>query len=200
MLRDHVKARMEAQRGRFVRRLADRIQRWSAEEQITPLLLVGEAEESRVIREALPADLRNRTEILEKTLQFLSAHDVKKRLEPILNAWERKFEAALVDELVSARHSQRAVAGVDETLAQLQKGRVRELVIARGITGVLRECVKCGWSDRSADLTCATCGSKRRSRSLRTAVPELASRHAVPVEVVSGAPAKKLHAVKKVKS
>jgi hypothetical protein len=142
----------------------------------------------------LPAELRKRTSIVAKTLKFLSTPDVKNRLEPVLRAWEREYEAAVVDELISARRSQKAVTGIDQTLAQLQKGRVRALVIARGVTATLRECTKCGTVDRSADPTCANCGSERRPRTLRTVIPELASRQGVAVEVVSGGAARRLRA------
>ena len=193
--RDRVASRMSAQRNRFVRSLAERVMRWSQEEEISPVVLVGEAGEIQTIAELLPAELRKRTALVQKTLPGIPASDAKKKLEPVLSRWERAHEAALVDELISVRQPRRAVTGLDQTLARFQEGCVRELVIVRGMTGSLRQCLKCGWIDRSADPVCTICGSERRSRTLRTVIPELASLHAVPIEVVSGKAAGKLRAV-----
>jgi peptide subunit release factor 1 (eRF1) len=97
-----------------------------------------------------------------------------------------------VERLLSARDPARAVLGIDETLHQLQRGRVRELVIARGLKGTARQCLNCRWVDRSGDPVCPLCGSERSSRTLRTVIPELASAFGVPMEIVAGDAAKKL--------
>lgn len=191
--RDRVEGRIAAQRSRFAGTLAQRIARWASEGGLSPVVIVGGSGEVDEIAANLPAELRGATAIVRKALSNLSAGDVKKRLAPVLGRWEREYEAALVDALVGARPP-RAVAGLDQSLAQLQKGAVRELVIARGMTGTLRQCLACGLIDRSADPVCAVCGGERRPRTLRTVLPELASLAAVPVEVVSGAAAKKLRA------
>ena len=81
---------------------------------------------------------------------------------------------------------------MDETLAQVQQGGARKLVVARGLGGKLRQCVKCGWTDRAADPECALCGAERRIVALRAVLPELARKHGVPVEVVAGEAAHKL--------
>jgi hypothetical protein len=193
--RDRVADRMGTHRRRFMGTLAERIMSWSQSGEINPVVLVGQAGEIETLVKMLPAKFRKRTALVQKALPRASASDVQKRLEPVLNRWEREYEVSLVDELISAQHPRRAVTGLDQTLAQLQKGRVRDLIIARGMNGLLRQCLSCGWIDRSADPVCAICGSQREPRSLRTVVPELASRHAVPVEVVSGAAARRLRAV-----
>ena len=193
--RDRVKDRMAAQRSRFVRALADRIVSWSNEGRISPVLLVGGPGDVEAIAATLPAEFRKRTAIIQKALPRISTGDAKKKLEPLLRNWEREYEAALVDELVSSRQQRKAATGLDQTLTQLQKGRVRELIVVRGMTGSVKQCLRCGWIDRSADSVCAVCGSERRPRTLRTVIPEMASLQEVPVEVVSGKAAKKLRAV-----
>lgn len=193
--RDRIKDRMTAQRSRFDRVLADRIMSWSSEGGLSPILLVGGPGDVEAIANALPAQFRKQTAIVQKALPRISAGDAKKRLGPLLKGWEREYEATLVDELVSSRQTRKVATGLDQTLTQLQKGRVRELIVARGMTGRVKQCLRCGWIDRSADHVCPVCGSKRRSRTLRTVLPELASLQEVPVEVVSGEAAKKLRTV-----
>jgi hypothetical protein len=191
--RDRFANRVAAQRSRFATTLARRIEQWSSEGELSPIVLVGAAPEIDEVAAALPAELRARTPVIRKALSNLSPEDVKKRLAPVLGRWERDYETALVDELLAAG-GRRAAIGLDETLAQLQSGSVLELVIARGATGDLRECLACGRLDRSADPVCAACGGERRPRTLRTALPELASVEDVPIEVVSGGAARKLRA------
>jgi hypothetical protein len=193
--RDRFKGRMAAQRSRFVRALADRIMSWSREGGLSPVLLIGGPRDAEAITSSLPAKFRKGTAVVHKTLPRISAGDAKKQLEPLLRAWEREYETALVNELVASRELRTVAIGLDETLTHLQKGRVRELIVVRGITGSVKECLGCGWIDRSADPICAVCGSERRPRTLRTIIPELASLQDVPIEVVSGKAAKKLRAV-----
>jgi hypothetical protein len=64
-----------------------------------------------------------------------------------LKKWERDYEDRLVDELVSRQRSRKSTVGLDRTLAELQRGRARELVVTRGISGSVRECLNCGWID-----------------------------------------------------
>jgi peptide subunit release factor 1 (eRF1) len=192
--RDRVAHRAEAQRDRFSRALRARIERWAAEEQVSPFVLVGDATETEALIESMPATLRTQVATLSKSLPHISASNAKAKLAPLLRRWERDHEATLVEDLISSQGARRAVTGLDETLALLQEGRVRQLVVSRGLSGLLRECLKCGRMDRSADPVCASCGGDRRSRSIRTVIPELASQQEVPVEVVSGDAAKKLRA------
>jgi peptide subunit release factor 1 (eRF1) len=76
----------------------------------------------------------------------------------------------------------------------VQVGAARELLVTRGMGGKLRQCLKCRWTDRSADRQCSTCGGERREVALRAALPELARKYGVPVEVVAGEAGKKLRA------
>lgn len=191
--RDQFAERMAAQRRRFANTLAQKIAQWASEGEMSPVVLVGASDDVDEVLAALPAELRPRTAVVRKALSNLAAGDVKKRLEPVLKRWEREYEAALVDELLAAPGAKAAI-GLDEALAQLQEGAVLELVVARGMTGQLKECLGCGRFDRSADPVCAHCGGQRRPRTLRTVLPELASLEGVPIEVVSGEAAKKLRA------
>jgi hypothetical protein len=194
MQRDRVQSRMVVQRDRFVRTLAERIVIWAVDEGLDQIVLSGAPADVEATLRALPARFRKHTARLPKALPHITAANAKKRLEPVLEKWERDYEVSLVDKLLSGQPSRKAVTGLDRTLADFQRGRVHELVVARGITGSVRECLKCGWIDRSADPVCAKCGSQRRPRTLRTVIPELASVYAIPVEVVAGKAAEKLRA------
>jgi hypothetical protein len=189
--RDRFEARMKAQYGRFARGLATRVRRWAERHAIRPVLLAGPAEMVEAVFAELPEAFRQHAALLRENLSYLSPAELHARLEPALERRKRDHEAARVEALLSDGASRTAL-GVDETLAQLQDGRVRELVIARGIGGTVRQCERCGRVDRSADPACPSCGGARHRVPVRAAIPDLARRHGVPVEVVAGRAATRL--------
>jgi peptide subunit release factor 1 (eRF1) len=130
--------------------------------------------------------------IRRENLSQLSPAALHARVEPVLARWKREDELVRVDALLGAAGSGRVAVGLDQTLARLQEGRVRELMIGRGIDGTVRQCERCGWVDRSADPSCRRCGGPRRAATIRVVVPELARRHGVSVEVVAGRAATRL--------
>jgi hypothetical protein len=189
--RDRFEARMKAQYGRFARDLAVRVHRWAERQGMRPVLLTGPVELVEAVQAELPAEFRERLALVRENLAHLGPAALHARLEPALNRWTRDHEAVRVEALVG-QTSRQTVVGLDETLARLQEGRVRELVIARGIGGTVRQCERCGRADRSADRICPTCGGERHAASARVVLPELARRHGVPVEVVAGRAASQL--------
>ncbi len=184
--RDRVSARTAEQRRHFLKKLSPRILEWSQDENISPIVLIGNAEEVETIIGHLPASLRTQIVIFPKALPQVAASEVAKRLNPILGRWEREYEAQVIEDLIAGLHTGQSVVGLPKTLEQLQKANVRELVVARGLTGSAKQCSSCGWVDKSSDRTCPVCGSERQTRTLRTLVPELASRYSVPLEVIAG--------------
>ncbi len=192
--RDRVASRMQAQWSRFATSLADKILRWSAADQINPIVLVGDKKMIKLVEASMPKRSREEVVLLPKILDQTSPSNVLRQLEPVLREWERKYEEQEVERLISASDRTR-VLGIDETLHQLQRGRGRELVIARGFRGTARQCINCAWVTRAADPGCPLCGSMVRSRTLRTVMPELASAFGVPMEIVAGRAADKLKQV-----
>jgi len=121
----------------------------------------------------------------------LALPELQERLKPAILAWEHKQESELVENLLGDEH--KTVIGIDETLAQLQKGKVRTVVLARHLNGELRECIECGWTDRSADPVCPVCGRERRPVELREVLLDMVRTKDAQVEVVSGAAEEKLN-------
>ena len=101
----------------------------------------------------------------------------------------------MVADIMEERNPQRAVLGIDQTLAVTQEGRARLVIVARGIRGRVRQCRQCGWTDRAADPVCPACGGERRLVALREVFPALIRRMGVPVDVVAGRAVAKLKTV-----
>ncbi|MEO6909865.1 MAG: hypothetical protein ABI158_02945 [Edaphobacter sp.] len=143
---------------------------------------------------AMPEKFREEVVLLPKILDQTSPSDVQRQMLPVLREWEREYEEQEVERLISADNLAR-VLDIDETLQQIQRGHVRQLMIARGFKGTARQCVNCAWVTLTTDSKCPLCGAKLRSRTLRTVVPELASAFGVPVEIVADEAANRLKQV-----
>ncbi len=190
--RDVFEHRVEAQYAHFYREAAERIRQWAEREKLNPVFLTGPNEVVEPLWTELPKTLRERAALVKGVPGHLTPAELQERLKPEVERWEREHELGVVNHMLATSNGTRAVVGMDETLARLQQGSARELVVVRGLGGKLRQCVKCGWVDRSADRVCATCGGERRTVALRAVIPELARRYAVPIEVVAGEAGRKL--------
>lgn len=190
--RDRFASRMQAQHARFAVAIASRIQRWAERQRLRPVLLVGPDAMIDAVSAALPAAFRPRIAAVPENLSQLSPATLHARVQPALARWQRDDEVARVEALLSGDGSRGVAVGLEQTLARLQEGRVRELMISRGIKGTVGQCERCGWVDASPSGSCARCGGRRRAAAVRVLLPELARRKAVSIDVVAGPAAKRL--------
>jgi hypothetical protein len=184
--RERISARAAAQRRRFLKKASHRIAEWATSARISPIVLVGSVDEIDSITNNLPAELRAQIVSFPKTLPQILPTELSERLKPILNRWEREYEAHVIKDVFAGQRSGQTVIGLRDTLDRLQKNQLRELVVARGLRGSAQQCSSCDWIEECSDATCTICGSKRQTRTLRTLLPELASMYSVPIEVVAG--------------
>ena len=191
----HVKGlrHMDSQYAHLCRETAQQAANFCTKKALAAVFLVGPDRLIKPIKAKCPRSLRQPVVLLDQDLARVPLLELQKHLEPQIASWECTHEAELVTAVAGKERG--TIAGFDETLAHLQKGKIRTLVLARGLDSDLRECVECGWIDRSADPTCSVCGSKRRTVTLRDALPELARRHQVEIDVVSGDAAERLNKV-----
>jgi hypothetical protein len=192
--RDVFEQRVEAQYAHFFRGAAEHIRQWSEREKLRPVFVAGPSETVERVWAELPRGFQEHAAVVKGDLAHLKPAELQERIAPEMAAWKREYELDVVTRMMNASNGVRAVVGLDATLRKLQEGGARALVVARGLGGKLRQCAKCGWTDRSADPACEACGGERRIVALRAALPELARRYAVTVEVVAGDAARKLRA------
>ena len=184
--RDAFRQRTDAQYARIFKDLAKRIHLWAQQEKLESIAIAGAKETIDFIRQEIPSATRERVTVLAGEYGQVSASDLEKLLAPVIAKWKRSHEAAQVAEIVANRNPERAVLGITKTLTALQRGDTRALIVSRSTRGRLKQCVVCRWTDRAADRVCPVCGGERRSVSLQDALPELARKFNVPVEVVAG--------------
>jgi hypothetical protein len=155
------------------------------------LFVVGLVEMAKGIRKELPPALREKTTVIEKDLVWVESRaELEKRIEPFVEGYEHERQVVLVDSLLG--DSRAVVLGIDETLVQLQQGRIRNLAVVKGLDGSLRQCLKCSWADRTQDPACPACGGERQVVRLREVLPQLARSYSASVEVLAGEAARRL--------
>jgi peptide subunit release factor 1 (eRF1) len=190
--RDVFKKRMDAQYQHLCAETAVEIRAVCAKNKLAGIILVGSARLIEPIAEALPTELKLHLMMIPKDLARFSISELKDHIAPAIAQWEQAQQEIVVADLLSAESG--AVIGIDETLAQLQDGSVRKLVVAEKLNARLSQCVKCGLASRSADPRCIACGSSRQHVQLLDILPELAAAQKTEIERVSGSAAEKLMA------
>jgi len=181
---------MDAQYARYYRQIAEDIRRWSEAKDFQSTFVLGPVEMVNGVQKELPEAMREKVMPVGEDLGWVSRADLHQRIEPIVVKHEDERKAAIVDALLSEDRGH--LVGLDETLARLQQGRVRKLVVAKGLDASLKRCGECLWVDRTTDPMCPACGRERHIVTLRDILPELARRYKASVEVVSGEAGRKL--------
>jgi hypothetical protein len=182
--RDVFEHRMEAQYARLCGLTAKRAATLSKKHNFAGIFFVGADHLVGPIKAAIPQELREQVVLIKEDLGKLSDPEVQKTLEPMIAEWERRHQAAPVSALLESKHG--TILGIDETLAQVQKGRIRTLVLERDLDLRLHQCTQCGWMDRSADPVCRMCGGARHATTLREVLPDLVKTQHLKLEIVSG--------------
>lgn len=189
-LRDVFKRRMDEQYHRFFRHIAERAKFVCAKHDLQAVLLVGSERLTKPVKSALPLEVQERAVLVPEDLARVSPAKLQAKILPKIGEWLRRFSEARAARLMESEHG--AVVGFDETLAELQNGRIGSLLIVRGLDADLRQCAKCGEVNRSADPACATCGGPRRKMTLAQVLDGIAKEHHTRIEVLDPDSAKAL--------
>jgi hypothetical protein len=187
---DRFEHRMEVQYARLCRETAEQAAALSKQYGLAQIFLAGPDRLIGPMRTQFPPAFGEFLCLVPEDLGNFSAKELFQRLEPIIAECEQKRQMAAVTRLLGTDNG--AVADLDETLAQLQNGSVRSVVVSRDFDLDLRQCTKCGLASRAADPLCAACAGERRKVTFRELLPTLLAAHKTGVEVVSGKAARLL--------
>jgi hypothetical protein len=188
--RDDFDRRMNAQYARLCSETAEQVGKLCEKEGFLAIFLVGSERLIRPIETAFPPKLRRKVVAIEEDVATIIWPKLEQRLEPKIAQWEVEHEMEVVDALLGEKRG--AILGIDETLPLLQKGKMRSVVVAGDLDTRLGQCARCGWADRAVVPSCPICGGERREVSLREALPEIAWKREIDVDVVTGEAAQKL--------
>ena len=189
--RDVFEHHVAAEYAHYDRQIAQRIARWFVAEQLASVFLVGLTDMVHAIQNEVAPTLAERLVLIEEDLGWLSPAELLDRIEPAVLSYKRKCEMDTVEAMLG--DTRNVVLGVDETLVQLQQGKIRSVVAEKGLKGNVQQCVICSWADRTSDPRCPACGGKRKHVALPDVLPELVRLYNASLEIVSGEGAAKLH-------
>ncbi len=182
--RDAYEDRIDAQYNRFLRQVAKKCGALCAVPNDSMLFIVGDPRLAKAIESKLPPLLRVRAQHIPCDAARLPWPRLQTRLKQEVARLRQKHETDLVGKALD--DAQHVVVGIDETVAQIQKGRVGTLLLSDHLNGEIRECPECGLMDRSADPVCPVCRRERRPVDLREAVLDMARSNKTNVRVISG--------------
>jgi len=188
--RDVFEHHVAAEYAHYDQQIAERIGRWFAAEQLESVFLVGLSQMVKAIQKKVAPTLIEKIVLVEEDLPRVSRAELLHRIEPAVLGYKRKLEMASIEAMLG--HSRNVAMGIDETLVQLQQGKVRSVVVKKGLNGSLQQCVNCSWADRMSDPVCPACGGRRKNVALRDVLPELVRRYNASLEIVSGEGGRKL--------
>jgi hypothetical protein len=181
---------LAAEYAHYDQQIAERIEHWFAAEPLDSVFLVGLAQMVKAIRKEVTPTLVEKIVLVEEDLGWVSRTELLDRIEPTIVSHNQKREMASVEAMLG--DSGNVVMGIDEALVQLQQGKIRSVLVKKGLNGSLQQCVNCSWADRTSDPVCPACGGGRRNVALRDVLPELVRRYDASLEIVSGQSARKL--------
>ncbi len=125
------------------------------------LVLMGTTDNVERFAEFLPPDLQDGIVHIDNAPVVPTSAEVLKRLAPFFEEHADREESEVVDRLRD-RVKQRyfAVAGFEETLEQLQEGKLDTLVLSRRAERSGTQCLRCGFYLAVTDGACRYCGGK----------------------------------------
>jgi len=187
---DRFEHRLEVQYTRLCRETTDQAAALSEQHGLSYIFLAGPDRLIRPMQTQFPPAFGEFVCLVPEDLGNFSPKELFQRLEPIIAEYEQKHQMEAVARLLFTDNG--AVVDLDETLARLQNGSVRSVVVSRDLVLDLRQCRKCGLATRAADPVCTLCAGELRKTTLRELLPALLAAHNTEVEMVGGKAARTL--------
>ena len=170
----------------FFKEFAEEVRRFVRRHEPDDLILLGTHENVQKFREFLPESVDELVAHTDGMDIDATAPEIRERLAPVFAARIEEEEARVVEILRDrVRQSHKAVAGVDDTLKELQEGRLEALVITRGLDGRGGQCQSCGFFLSEQSGSCPYCGgSVADSVDLGETMVRLAADQGIDVDFV----------------
>lgn len=151
--------RKEEETRHFFKEFAAEVETFHRIHRPDDLILLGTHENVMKFMEFLPEHIRQKVIHTDRLEIDASAAEIHQKLAPVFRERLEREEAEAVDLLRSrVRESHMAVAGIPDTLEQLQEGKIRTLIIARNLEERGGRCDTCGFLLARSNGACPYCG------------------------------------------
>jgi peptide subunit release factor 1 (eRF1) len=194
--RDYQKYKAEETR-QFFRKFSSELMEFDQRQRHDYWILAGTDENVKHFREYLPKTLDERVIHTAHLPVDASETEIVERLQPFFQEQAQLAEASTVDVLRDRlRTGHYAIAGVSDTLEQLQEGKVGTLVIARDFHKNGAQCTRCGFYLERKGGGCPYCGGTLRADvDLIESMIRMAASQEIELEFVDPRPITELNGV-----
>ncbi len=194
--KDYQKYKAEETR-QFFRNFASELAEYDQKQKHDHWILAGTDENVKHFRAYLPKLLDERVIHSAHLPVDASESEIAERLQPFFQEHAQLDEASTVDELRDRlRTGHYAIAGVSDTLEQLQEGKVGTLVIARDFQKNGAQCTRCGFYLERRGGGCPYCGGALRADvDLVESMIRMAASQEIELEFVDPRPIAELKGV-----
>jgi peptide subunit release factor 1 (eRF1) len=181
-------SRKEEETRHFFKEFASEVQDFVRRHQPEDLTILGTTENVKKFREFLPAAIDEMVIHTARIEIDATSAEIREKLAPVFASQLDQEEAQAVDLLRDrVKESHMAVAGLDNTLEQLQEGKLEVLVIGRGLSQRGGRCTKCQFVLARTGGECPYCGGQiEDSLDLGEEIVRIAEDKSVSIDFVEG--------------
>lgn len=178
----HYERHIEYHVGLHLKDVVKRLGSFLKDEGIDGLVVGGSEEAVLKTKELLPGAIAGKTIGNFNTGMFENTAGILKKVEPVLEKYERQKGKEMVTELINrTMKNDRAVIGVDDVLNALQEGKVKKLILLRDFSREGFQCSDCSALLAQGRQRCPYCGGKMEGEAY---IVELAAQRAVEQDAV----------------
>ncbi len=156
-------------------------------EYVGRLIIGGSEEAVTKVKAMLPQGIADKVIGTFQAEMFANTKEIMKKVEPLLQAYEKKKETEDIDELLTkAMKNENAVVGIENVMNALQEGRVMKLIVLKDLAQAGISCTQCGYLSIQNVPSCPFCGGAiQREKHLVDLVAQRAVEQGAFVEVAS---------------
>ena len=170
----------------FMRHLGDRLDRFLEREHPVGVILLGTQENLSECMRNLPPKVIRRILLTASIPAPDSEESILEKAHTLIEEYEHDREGKLIAQLYDRLcNDYRSVAGPEETLFELQVGRLERLFIAPSFQGQGVRCRSCNFCFSETKECCSYCQGELESVDLRDQLERLAEEKQIPLEIVS---------------
>jgi hypothetical protein len=172
----------------FYRDFCDEVNRFDQRLRPDVWILLGTTENTQHFRDNLPKQITDRILHTAHSPLGVPAADIIRLVDTVVDERARRTEAAALDLVQDrVRQSHFATAGLQDTLVQLQEGKVERLVVARDLDKDGVQCTQCGFYLVQREGACPYCGGTLRDGvDLVESMIRMAANQEVGLDFVAG--------------
>jgi peptide chain release factor subunit 1 len=139
------------------------LEQFLSREYVGRLVIGGSEEALTKVKSMLPNALADKVIGTFQAEMFANSKEILKKVEPLLQAFEKKEDEKTVDDLLTkTMKNENAVTGIEDVLHTLQEGRIMKLLFLKDFKKSGLICKNCGFLTVQNVTACPYCKGKTK--------------------------------------